>query len=390
MESTGIASSARPPNRATRPLKEPEFLTDRLGALRTKGQFRQLPAHRTGVDFWSNDYLGFAGRISATAETEHIAPGSRLISGNHAGIERLEQDIASFHGFPAALLFGSGYTANLGLLSCVARRTDTVIYDEFIHASLRDGIRLSGATGRRSKHNDLEDVAALLRRAAGSGNVFVVTESRFSMDGDTAPLAELAALCAEWGAHLIVDEAHSTGLDGTMGRGLVAHLELQDLVFATVATYGKAPGFHGSAILGSTALREYLINFSRPFIFTTGPRPAQIAGLRSVYTLLQNEQPEAYRRLSSVIEAFKRFTSAHLPEVRVQSGPIQWVSVPGNDEVMSVEAAALAAGYLVKGIRSPSVPAGSERIRICLHAYNTPEEVAGMIATLEDAVKQIS
>ena len=369
-------------------MNDPEFLTDRLDALRQAGQFRQLPADRRGVDFWSNDYLGFAACLSTAGETEHIPPGSRLISGNHGGIERLERDIAAFHGFPAALLFGSGYTANLGLLSCVARRADTVIYDEYIHASLRDGIRLSGASGRRSKHNNPDDVAELLQRTPASGNVFVVTESRFSMDGDTAPLVALAELCRQYGAHLIVDEAHSTGLDGTAGRGLVSQFGLQDQVFAAVATYGKAPGYHGSAVLGSATLRDYLINFSRPFIFTTGPRPAQIAGIRRVYTLLREKQGGAYRRLQHIIRIFSQGVRDEIPNVRTQSGPIQLIPVPGNERVMAVEAAVLEAGYLVKGIRSPSVPAGGERIRICLHAFNTPEEVAGLIATLKTALDE--
>ena len=369
-------------------MNDPGFLTDRLDALRQTGQFRRLPAHQGGVDFWSNDYLGFAARIPPPTEIEYIAPGSRLISGNHAGIEQLERDIADFHGFPTALLFGSGYTTNLGLLSCVARRTDTVVYDEYIHASLRDGIRLSGATGRRNKHNDLEDVDAMLRRARGGGNVFVVTESRFSMDGDTAPLTELAALCAERGAFLIVDEAHSTGLDGRAGRGLVSQLDLQDRVFAAVATYGKAPGYHGGAVLGSDALRDYLVNFSRPFIFTTGPRPAYIAGLRSVYGLLEREHTQTYEQLTHVIATYRTLAATELPDVPVQSGPIQLLPAPGNERVMAVEAAIRKAGYLVKGIRSPSVPTGAERIRICLHAFNTPEEVAGLVSAMKEALQR--
>ena len=365
---------------------DPGFLTKRLDALRQTGQFRQLPAERKGVDFWSNDYLGFAARIPAPTDIEHIAPGSRLISGNHPGIERLERDIADFHGFPAALLFGSGYTANLGLLSSVAGRADTVIYDEYIHASLRDGIRLSGATARRNKHNNSDDVAKLLRRAPAGGNVFVVTESRFSMDGDTAPLTELAALCSAAGAFLIVDEAHSTGLDGRSGRGMVAQLELQQRVFAAVATYGKAPGYHGSAVLGSVALRDYLINFSRPFIFTTGPRPTEIAGLRSVYELLEKAQPAAFHHLMHNVDTFQRELRGQLPDITPQDGPIQLVPLPGNDRIMAVEEALLEAGFLVKGIRSPSVRRGAERIRICLHAFNTEAEVKGLVTALAQAV----
>ena len=149
---------------------------------------------------------------------------------------------------------------------------------------------LSGAAARRCPHNQVEQWKSAITGARSDGQVFCLTESRFSMDGDAAPLAELAGACSEHGAHLIVDEAHSIGLDGPHGAGLVAELGLQSQVFATVVTYGKAPGFHGAAVLGSRVLRDYLINFSRPFIFTTAPRPAQVAGIRSVYQLLRTQQ----------------------------------------------------------------------------------------------------
>ena len=364
-------------------MRDTDFLRERLDELRRAGQFRSLPTPRAGVDFWSNDYLGFSRRLRIAPSNESHAPGSRLISGNAPGTEDLESRIAAFHGYPAALLFGSGYLANLGLLSCLARRTDTIVYDEYIHASLRDGIRLSGATARRCQHNRIDSFARTLTAARSDGQLFVVTESRFSMDGDTAPLRALVDLCREFGARLIVDEAHATGLEGSNGAGMVAKLGLQAEVFASVATYGKAPGYHGAAVLGSNGLRDYLINFSRPFIYTTAPPPAQIAGLNAVYDLLRDEQQTAYGALKRTIAYFKRKSASSLPHVAEScDGPIQVIPLPGNDAVMKAESCLAEAGYLVKGIRSPTVATGSERLRLCLHAFNTEAEIDGLLDTL--------
>ncbi len=361
-----------------------DFLTDRLALVHESGAHRDLPGLREGIDFWSNDYLGFSRLLPTPTPTLSTAPGSRLISGDHDTITALEAEIAAFHGFPAALLFTSGYAANTGLLSCLGRRTDTFLYDALIHASMRDGIRLSGAAARRCPHNNGEQWALAIARSRSDGQVFCLTESRFSMDGDTAPLTELAQSCAEQGAHLIVDEAHSIGLDGPNGAGLVAALGIQDRVFATVVTYGKAPGFHGAAVLGSTALRDYLINFSRPFIFTTAPRPAQIEGIRSVYVLLRTQQPTQRRILTQLIQGFRQQVeqqglAAYSPKAE---GPIQTIHLSGNDKVMKLEDDLRRQGYLVKGIRSPSVPEGDERLRICLHAFNSREEVRGLLEGL--------
>lgn len=225
----------------------------------------------------------------------------------------------------------------------------------------------------------------MLARAKPGGQVFLVTEGRFSMDGDTAPLPELAEICRETGAHMIVDEAHSVGLEGVKGSGLVAACGLQEQVFASVMTYGKAPGFHGAAVLGSTSLRDYLINFCRPFIFSTGPRPGQITGLRQVYNLLDNRQTEAYQQLKDVVDVYRQSVSKVFP---VTDGPIQLLAIPGNDEVMEMEDWLVSEGFLVKAIRSPSVPEGTERLRICLHAFNTPAEVKRLVRLLTEGRKK--
>ncbi|MCP9235126.1 aminotransferase class I/II-fold pyridoxal phosphate-dependent enzyme [Lewinella sp. JB7] len=369
-------------------MPHPDFLHRRLAELREAGTYRELPGTREGVDFWSNDYLGFSREMSGGTADFNTAPGSRLISGDSFAISQLETRIADFHGYPAALLFSSGYTANLGLLSCIARRTDTIVYDELIHASIRDGIRLSGAAARRCQHNKVEQAHRVLSEARSDGQTFFVTEARFSMDGDTAPLRAIAEACQEHGAHLIVDEAHSIGIDGPRGSGLTAELGLQQQVFASVVTYGKAPGASGAAVLGGTALRNYLVNLSRPFIFTTAPRPEQLASIMRAYELLGERQSAARGALENIITYFgDSVTDRDLATCcPLLEGPIQLVHTAGRVDVMTLEHELRERGILVKGIRPPSVPRGADRIRICLHAFNTREEVDRLTDALRDCL----
>lgn len=365
-----------------------DFLQKRLSLIKTQGSYRELAGQPHGVDFWSNDYLGLGARTPVQSPLEergtpnpHGATGSRSISGDHPDYHALEARIAAYHGQPTALVFNSGYTANLGLLSALLRRTDTIVYDELMHASCRDGIRLGQATALRFHHNDLEDLRKQLGKARPDGQTFVLTEGRFSMDGDLALLADIATICRKTGAHLIVDEAHSVGVEGDKGAGLVAALSLQNEVFATVVTYGKAFGFHGAAVLGQTDLRDYLINTCRPFIYTTGPAPAQWAGIASAYDRMESLHAERHGLLGQRIGDFHRAVdAAGLRElVPLIQGPIQTVRLPGNERVMAAEAACREAGFLVKGIRSPTVEAGQERLRVCLHSFNGGEEVRELV-----------
>lgn len=369
-----------------------DFLEHRLEELRQRGVYRSLRGSTEGVDFWSNDYLGLA-RIEAVlgegprVQSSHSgATGSRSISGDDDHYHEVEAKIAARHGYPAALVYASGYLANLGLLSALATRTDTFVYDALVHASVRDGMRLSPARSLRFDHNDPQDLERQLRKARPDGQVFVLTEGRFSMDGDLAPLRQLSQVCAAHGAHLIVDEAHSGGLEGKLGAGLVAELGLQSKVFATLITYGKAFGAHGAAVLGSPALREYLINKSRGFIYTTGPAPAQWAGIRRAYAKLGQLHQERYAALNRIINHFRSTARANgleqlLP--RSAHGPIQPLVLGDGRKVMQLEAACQDAGFLVKGIRHPTVARGQERLRICLHAFNTEREVEALIEVLK-------
>lgn len=364
----------------------PTFLQQRLARIRAAGNYRQLAGTLAGTDFWSNDYLGLA-RLAHPESADQLptgATGSRSISGDAAHCHETEGLIAAYHQQPAALVFHTGYTANLGLLAALLTRTDTIVYDELIHASCRDGLRLGQARAFRFRHNDLQDLRQQCERARPDGQLFVLTEGRFSMDGDLPPLTEMAAFCAARGAHLIVDEAHSAGLEGDGGAGLVAALGLQAQVFATVVTYGKAFGAHGAAVLGTENLREYLVNTCRPFIYTTAPPPAQWEAIRRAYTRLSAEHSVRWEQLRVRIEQFRQQAAAAGFGDRLLpvTGPIQIVTLPGNAAVMAAEAACRAAGLLVKGIRSPTVAAGAERLRICLHAFNTASEVAQLVAVL--------
>ncbi|MEM9930806.1 MAG: aminotransferase class I/II-fold pyridoxal phosphate-dependent enzyme [Bacteroidota bacterium] len=368
-----------------------DFLHQRLAKLEAAGTRRQLGGSVEGIDFWSNDYLGLA-RI-ATEEQQFAqgisrpsgATGSRLISGDANWCHELEAMIANHHGHPAALVFNSGYTANLGLLSAVLKRGDVLLYDELMHASCRDGIRLGQAKAFKFKHNELEEgLQRLAGTIAEANQLFVLTEGRFSMDGDVAPLQKMAAMCRALGAHLIVDEAHSGGLEGHLGSGLVAELGLQRKVFATVVTYGKAFGSHGAAVVGSAELREYLINTCRPFIYTTGPAPAQWSGIAAAYEKMRKWHGRAYPQLLERVRQFQELVP--LDNV-LTNGPIQIVHLSGNEEVMAAELACREAGLLVKGIRSPTVAAGQERLRVCLHAFNTEDEIALLAEVLKSVMK---
>ena len=337
----------------------------------------RLPAGRT--DLCSNDYLGIVtnGKIELTPNYHHGSGGSRLLAGNYRLIEDTERLLADFHKAPAGLIYNSGYDANLGLLSCIPQRGDTILYDQLSHASIRDGIRLSFARSFSFPHNDLEELEKGLRAAGGT--IFVVTESVFSMDGDQAPLRDMVALCEQYGAYLIVDEAHATGVVGPAGVGLVQELGVQEQCFARVHTFGKAVGCHGAIILGSEALRSYLINFSRAFIYTTALPETSIAAIRTAYELFpgMSDERDHLQRLIA------HFQGAALGYERLDSRtPIQVVIVPGNESVRSLAGDLQENGLDVRPILYPTVPKGRERLRIVFHAFNTIEEIDKLITLL--------
>jgi len=248
------------------PQAPPKGILHALAVRSSEGGLRSLRRSPEGVDLCSNDYLGLAQRsdfLLGFAEwweaSSHRmgATGSRLVSGNFDELEDLECFLAQVHQAECALLFSSGFEANSALLSALGGRSDTILYDEQVHASMRDGVRLSVARAYSFKHNDTEHLQQRISRAheRSPGDVYVAVESVYSMDGDIAPLAALSELCSRSGAYLIVDEAHATGLFGEHGTGLVQHLKLEDSIFARVHTFGKALGFRGACVVGSESLR---------------------------------------------------------------------------------------------------------------------------------------
>ena len=358
-----------------------DFLKNRLAERKEQNAFRTLRLPDNKIDFCSNDYLGIATNAQLSTShnlvSAHGSAGSRLLAGNYELIEETEKQIALFHQADAALIFNSGYDANLGLLSCVPQKGDTIIYDFLCHASIRDGIRLSKAQSFAFLHNNLNDLERRLKLV--SGNIFVVTESVFSMDGDFCPLEEMIQLCKQYNAHLIIDEAHATGVVGEKGEGLVQHLQLQNEVFARVHTFGKATGCHGAVVLGSNDLRNYLINFARSFIYSTALPPAAIKVIANSYVLFPTMKKER-EHLQKLINYFQSANIAY-PKL-VSNTPIQVVIVSGNTEVKRV-ADLLQNHHLdVRPILYPTVPKGSERLRIVLHSFNSIEEVALLVRLL--------
>ena len=353
--------------------------------------YRYLQLNEGLIDFCSNDYLSFARseKIKQQAEyyastTAHFsgATGSRSISGNTAFAEELEQSVASFHNAEAGLLFNSGYDANVGLFSCIAKKEDTLICDELIHASIIDGCRLSYANRFRFAHNDVKDLEKKLQHA--KGNVFVAVESVYSMDGDIAPLNHIASLCKKYKANLIVDEAHATGVFGQQGRGLVNQFGLEDEVFARVHTFGKAIGCHGAVVVGSKVLKNYLINFARSFIFTTALPLHSLFTIKSSYDQLKSDDFDN-ANLHHLIHHFKRGFEKTGNDYLIDSiSPIQSLVIPGNERARAASVQLQSKGFDVRAILSPSVPAGKERLRISLHLHNTIDQVNQLTRALNE------
>ena len=335
-----------------------------------KGNLRNLSLNDGLIDFYSNDYLGIAKILQSEKHESHGSTGSRLISGNSEEAQRAEIFLSRFYKSDAALIFNSGYDANLGLFSSIATKADTIIYDQFIHASVRDGIRLSHAKAYSFRHNDLDDLKNKLQKA--TGDVFVAVESLYSMDGDLAPIAELVRLSKDIGFYLIVDEAHSGGVFGMEGRGLLDQLGLENEVFARLFTFGKAYGTHGAVILGSAQLKQYLINFARSFIYTTALPPSQYELIQKALEISRNEKLR--EELCKQIHYFRSLMPVELL-FSDQLSPIQIIKYESISQLKKIAQDLNDNGIASKLIWSPTVPLGQERIRLCLHCFNTDREI---------------
>jgi 8-amino-7-oxononanoate synthase len=368
----------------------PDHLLKALAEREQKGILRKLTTNFPLIDFCSNDYLGFSkqGLLNKKLETRNKksefsfgSSGSRLISGNSMYTEEAEKEIALFHHAENALIFNSGYDANLGLFSSVPQKDDLVLFDEFIHASIYDGIKLGYAKHYKFKHNDVASLKDLLHRHQNNfRSIYVVVESVYSMDGDLAPLLEITDLIKGLeNVFLIVDEAHAIGIFGEDGRGLCNELGIENDCFARVYTYGKAMGCHGAAILGSNILRNYLINFSRSFIYTTALPDHSIEAILHAYKLLvEIDQKES---LQTNIDHFNSKTSGIINLISSTSA-IHSLVVGSNQKADLLEKQLAKNNIYTKAIKSPTVKEGTERLRFCLHAFNTKQEIDLLIEQL--------
>ncbi|TCD00692.1 pyridoxal phosphate-dependent aminotransferase family protein [Pedobacter frigidisoli] len=366
-----------------------KFLNDKLIQRKENLSIRNLSTNFSPIDFCSNDYLGFAKskelkerinqNLSQLNSYQNGSGGSRLLSGNTEFIEETEQFIADFHQAESGLIFNSGYDANVGLLSSIPQRGDTIITDELIHASIIDGCRLSHATRYKFSHNNLTDLNDKLK--ISKGNVFVVVESVYSMDGDMAPLKEISSLCEKYNANLIVDEAHATGLFGPFGKGLVNQYQIEDKVFARVVTFGKAMGTHGAIILGSQNLRHFLINFARSFIYTTAAPIHNIVALKSAYQLLTTIN---HQSIHQRIALFRKLIVDNNINALNSESAIQGILFSSNSLTKNAATTLQDKGFDVRAILSPTVAEGKERLRICLHTFNTGKEINSLINHLKE------
>ena len=372
----------------------PKRLTAKLEKREAENALRQLGNQNQLVDLSSNDYLGFSKSENIFNETHEYlvghnikqngSTGSRLLSGNHNLYHLVETVLTEFHQTEAALVFNSGYDANIGFFSCVPQRNDIILYDEFIHASIRDGISMSHAYAYKFLHNDLSDLDTLLKRHSesvldSSITIYVVTESVFSMDGDSPHLETLAQLCTNYHAHLVIDEAHAVGVFGKYGKGLVQELGLERQVFARIVTFGKALGAHGAAILGSNRLKSFLVNFSRSLIYTTALPPHALATINASY--LELIKTNTIKKLHENIAHFKsEIRKNGLESYFINSNSaIHSAIIRGNQAAKLVAHEIHNQGFDVKAILSPTVPNGKERLRFCIHSYNSREEISEVL-----------
>ena len=371
----------------------PDKLQALIGMRHFSGSLRSLKVSQYKVDFSSNDYLGFSKLPLPSTSDSNGATGSRLLSGHTELHSHVENQIAQFHNTQAALLFNSGYDANIGLIPALTDRTDLILYDALVHASLRDGIQLSKAKSLKFRHNDLAHLEILLSKFsdADQREVYVITESVFSMDGDMPQLESMIKLINKYNnVHLILDEAHALGVIGNNGEGLAQKLHLENDIFARVVTYGKAMGAHGAAVLGSSDLKEYLINFARSFIYTTAlPQHALLCISNAYRVLLEDQKP--VEQLHNNIALFNKLVLQNGLRLRFRESEtaIQICTISSNGKVKKVASVLQNEGYDVRAILSPTVLKGEERLRICLHSFNTKEEITLMLELLAITLQRL-
>jgi 8-amino-7-oxononanoate synthase len=375
-----------------------ERINQKLRERAESNTLRQLSLPTGKADFFSNDYLGLARNAELATHVQQAyegaheinrlgATGSRLLSGNSMYAMQLEAKLANIFRGEAALLFNSGYAANMAVLSSLTQKGDLILYDELIHASLREGYRLSMAAHTAFRHNDPADLAQKLAHARRTiaGAILVVTETVYSMDGDNGILPQTLDLCAQYGAYPVVDEAHSTGVFGPGGAGLACAQGLADGFFARIYTFGKGMGTHGACVVGNRELIDYLINFARTFIYTTAMPLHNMVSIACAFDYLA-QHPELQEKLQAIIRAYtEKVERVSLPtdvQKIVNQSPIQALVVPGSARCKALAAHLIGHGCEVRAIVAPTVKAGEERLRICLHNFNSEMELEALMGAL--------
>ncbi|MCJ8324793.1 MAG: 8-amino-7-oxononanoate synthase [Rhizobiales bacterium] len=370
-----------------------DFLTrfeKSLNGLKRRARHRELVLSGSGLDFSSNDYLAMsqhpkllAAVTIALAEGVGLgATGSRLLRGHHTEHQVLETQAAQFFGSQAALYFANGFMANYALFTCLPKLGDLVIYDELVHASIHDGMLASKATTRAALHNDLQDFEDKIinaRNKGVKGRIWLAIESIYSMDGDMASAANFMRLANKYDAFLVVDEAHATGVWGQGGKGLMAKWEgAENLI--TIHTCGKALGASGAFICAPQTIYDYMVNFSRPFIFSTAPAPLMAFTVAKSLEILQTE-PE----LSATLKQLIKYASGLFAELGIKpSGTqIQPVIIGDAAKTMQIARQLQQAGFDIRGVRPPTVPDGSSRLRITLTLNVTERDIGDMVSLLK-------
>ena len=364
-----------------------------LAALGEKARLRSLTPRR-GIDFASNDYLAMSSSPRlAKAVQDAIARGvplgsggSRLLRGNDPEHEALEEEAARFFGSESALFFSAGYAANVALLSTLPQRGDLIVYDELVHASMHEGLRLSRATALSAAHNDaqsFDDVAREWRAAGNTGRIWLAFETLYSMDGDMAPVADMAEVALRHDAVMLIDEAHATGVFGRDGRGLAADLDGRPDTIV-LRTCGKALGCEGALVLAPRVVRDFLVNRGRPFIFSTAPSPLVAAAVREAIRMLADE-PDRRDALNDLVAQAERVLGRH--GTVATGSQILPLVLHDDARTMAVAAKLQKAGFDVRGIRPPTVPQGTSRLRISLTLNASPDDVEALGAALAEALK---
>jgi len=360
----------------------PKHISKSLIKRREANAFRSLLDKSNLVDFSSNDFFGLARnkelqkiiseKYTSLSGLKKGATGSRLLSGHSIYFEEFEKKLANIHHSESTLIINSGYNANLALLSSIPQKGDTIIYDQKAHASIKDGARLSLANKFSFKHNSSKDLDLKLQKS--HGEKYVVVESIYSMDGDFCNIKPILDICKKYNAHLIVDEAHSTGVYGN-GAGWCVELGIEEDIFARTMTFGKAVGSFGACILASEEVKNYLINFARPFIYTTALPLHTLVSIDCGFDYIINH-PEIKKRHEENINYFKSKIET------TSSSAIQSFLINGNDNVKQISNDLMKINLDVRPIMNPTVKEGEERLRVCLHSFNSKEDIDKLIQLL--------